>query len=249
MPKVNPIDGPVKKEAIFQFKKFSIAQDQCAMKVGTDGILLAAWARVGEASQILDIGAGTGLIGLMLAQRQSAAQVIGVEIDELAADQAKDNGAQSPFAKQVKICTDSIQSFAKNTKHQFDLIVSNPPFFSGGVLSESAGRAEVRHTVKLSHQDLLRSVQTLLRPLGKFCLILPLLEGLRFQELARTYQLYTQHVCKVSPRPGKPANRLLIELGKTQKDKVQQTQMSIYADAEGLNRSAEFSKLTADFYL
>lgn len=237
------------KKNVFQFKQFSVAQDKCAMKVGTDGILLAAWARVGEGDQILDIGTGTGLMGLLLAQRQAGASVIGVEIDQDAASQAEINVKNSPFEQRMKVVASSIQDFTKSTKSEFDLIVSNPPFFSGGVLSENAGRAEVRHTVKLSHQDLLRSVQLLLHPEGRFCLILPLLEGLRFKELAQTYQLYPQHICKVSPRPGKAPNRLLIELGKIQNNKVQNTQMSIYAEGEGLKRSATFDQLTMDFYL
>jgi tRNA1Val (adenine37-N6)-methyltransferase len=234
---------------IFRFKKFSIAQDQCAMKVGTDGILLAAWAKVEEVQRILDIGTGTGLIALMLAQRQAQAKVVGIEIDQAAAKQAQTNAVESPFASRVEIIQGSIQDYTHTAAEPFDLIISNPPFFSGGVLSENAGRAEVRHTVKLSHHDLLRSVQVLLNPAGRFCLILPLLEGLRFQELAQTYQLYTQHICKVAPRPGKPANRLLLELGKSKVSDPQTTSLTIYADTDGTTRSHEFTSLTADFYL
>jgi tRNA1Val (adenine37-N6)-methyltransferase len=237
---------------VFQFKKFAVAQDQCAMKVGTDGILLAAWARVGEVRRILDIGTGTGLIALMLAQRQTLAQVIGVEIDQGAAKQAQDNVAASPFADRVKIIQGSIQDYTQAAAETFDLIASNPPFFSGGVLSENAGRAEVRHTVKLSHQDLLRSVQRLLAPDGSFCLVLPWLEGLRFMELAKSYHLYTWQKIKVSPSPEKAPNRLLLSFRKNPPpgDLPEEGVLSIYAkDGADAPRSEAYEQLTADFFL
>jgi tRNA1Val (adenine37-N6)-methyltransferase len=175
--------------------------------------------------------------------------VVGVEIDQAAASQAQANVAASPFADRVDIIHSSIQDFTQTNDELFDLIVSNPPFFSGGVLSENIGRAEVRHTVKLSHQDLLRSVQRLLHPQGRFCLVLPMLEGLRFQELAASYQLITTHICQVSPRPGMNPNRLLLELGKSKVSTPQTSGMIIYADVSGTKRSEEFTALTQDFYL
>lgn len=237
---------------VFRFKQFVIAQDQCAMKVGTDGILLAAWARVGEVRHILDIGTGTGLIALMLAQRQTEAQVIGIEIDQAAAEQARDNIAASPFADRVEIIQGSIQDYTQTAVGTFDLIVSNPPFFTGGVISEQEGRASVRHTVKLSHQDLLRSVQRLLAPAGSFCLVLPWLEGLRFMELAKSYQLYTWQKIKVSPSPEKSPNRLLLSLRKTPPsgDIPEDGALSIYARGGADSpRSAAYQELTADFFI
>ncbi len=237
---------------VFRFKQFVIAQDQCAMKVGTDGILLAAWAKVEEVRQILDIGTGTGLIALMLAQRQTQAQIIGVEIDQGAAEQAQNNVAASPFLDRVKIIQGSIQDYTQTAGGTFDLIVSNPPFFTGGVISEQEGRASVRHTVKLSHQDLLRSVQRLLAPEGSFCLVLPWLEGLRFVELAKSYQLYTWQKIKVSPSPEKSPNRLLLSLRKTPPpgDMPEDGALSIYARGGADSpRSAAYQKLTADFFI
>ena len=242
----------VKIKDAFQFQQFNVKQDRCAMKVGTDGVLLGAWVPVPPAARVLDVGAGTGLISLMVAQRQDDAQVIAVEIDQDAAGQATENVQASPFAERVSVAAESIQDFTRQTDQTFDLIVSNPPFFSGGVISEQEGRANVRHTVKLSHQDLLRSVQRLLSKEGSFCLILPWLEGLRFQEVAATYQLFTHRVVKVRPNPEKSANRVLLELKKTPAPHAEPVmeELAVYA-APGPTEpySSAYQALTAAFYL
>jgi len=238
--------------ASFRFQQFTIDQDKCAMKVGTDGILLGSWAPLLDSQQILDIGAGTGLIGLMLAQRQAAAEVTMIEVDEEAALQAKNNLEASPFRDRIEVVCCPVQEFRTEGNQRFDLIVSNPPFFTGGVISEQEGRASVRHTVKLSHQDLLRSVQRLLTPEGSFCLVLPWLEGLRFMELAKSYQLYTWQKIKVSPSPEKAPNRLLLLLRKTPPsgDVPADGALSIYAtDGADAPRSDAYQELTADFFV
>lgn len=236
----------------FQFQQFTIEQDKCTMKVGTDGILLGAWTPLLDSLQILDIGAGTGLIGLMLAQRKSDAEVTMVEVDEQAAEQAMSNVAASPFGDRIQVVCSPVQEFRPAGNKRFDLIVSNPPFFTGGVISEQEGRASVRHTIKLSHQDLLRSVQRLLAPEGSFCLVLPWLEGLRFMELAKSYQLFTWQKIKVSPSPEKAPNRLLLSLRKTPPsgDLPENGALSIYAtDGADAPRSDAYEELTADFFV
>ena len=137
------------------------------MKVGTDGILLGAWADVGDAKSILDIGTGTGLIAIMLAQRSSEAQIHAVEIDDEACEQAATNMANSPWTQRLAAIRSSIQDFVKLSRNHYDLIVSNPPFFTGGTFSNSQDKASVRHTVKLPHGDLLSSVRSLLSKDGK----------------------------------------------------------------------------------
>lgn len=234
----------------FQFQQFTVAQDKCAMKVGTDGILLGAWAPTEEAQHILDIGAGTGLIGLMVAQRTEEGRVVLVEVDQDAAAQATENVQNSPFSQRIEVVRSSIQDYAARITTKFDLIVSNPPFFTGGVISEQEGRANVRHTLKLSHGDLLRSVQRLLAPTGSFCVVLSWLEGLRFVELAEEYQLYPHRLAKVSPHPDKSANRILLQLKQLPADEVQEEIFSIYATSgEGAARSASYQSLTEDFFL
>lgn len=227
-----------------------MAQDRCPMKVGTDGVLLGAWASVAGVGQALDIGSGTGVIALMLAQRQPAARVVGLEVDEVAARQAAGNALDSPFRERVTILPQSVQDYALEAPAgTFDLIVSNPPFFTGGVMSENQGRASVRHTVKLSHQDLLRSVQRLLSPQGRFSVVLPLLEGMRFEELAATYHLYVTRHCAVTPRPGKPVHRLLLEMSYTKPVAVERNTFAIHAEETGDVRSEAYVNLTRDFYL
>ena len=161
------------------------------MQVGTDGILLGAWAPVEEAGTVLDIGTGTGLIAIMLAQRSDKSMIHAIEIEEKAYQQAQENMINSPWSDRLQAHLGAIQEFSlpPAVPDGFDLIVSNPPFFSGGTFSFNQDRNSVRHTIKLPHNDLLRSVRGLLHDQGKFATILPLLEGLRFQELAESYKL------------------------------------------------------------
>ncbi|RMF00488.1 MAG: methyltransferase domain-containing protein [Bacteroidetes bacterium] len=233
----------------FRFQQFTIKQEAAAMKVGTDGVLLGAWAMHPAPAQALDIGAGTGLIALMLAQRFTSLQVDAVEIDEAAAAEARGNVQASPFAERIQVHAQSIQDFARVTPDRYyDLMVSNPPFFTGGILSEQEGRSSARHTVKLSHQDLLRSVQRLLAEEGCFCVVLPWLEGLRFEELARSYQLFTRERVEVSGRPGRAPNRLLLKMQRKE-GPVDSHRLTIYHGARGHQLSAAFAQLTRAFYL
>lgn len=232
---------------VFKFKQFDIEQDQCSMKVGTDGVLLGAWAEVKEATSILDIGTGTGVIAIMLAQRAVKAQVTAVEIDELACAQAAKNMEASPFAARLKAEMSPIQDFAKLTREEFDLIVSNPPFFSGGTFSENQDRNSVRHTVKLSHGDLILAVQKLLSKNGKFCLILPFLEGLRFQEMAKNYNLFCTKMTEVKPKKDKGVERLLLQFER--KEKEQKIDQIIIQKEARNDWTKEYIDLTGAFYL
>jgi len=232
--------------APFQFKKFSIAQDKCSMKVGTDGVLLGAWADISGASRILDIGAGTGLIAIMLAQRNANAVVHAVEIDETACTQAVENMANSPFSDRLTSFPISIQDYSFK-QEKYDLIVSNPPFFSGGTLSNNSDRDTVRHTVKLPHGALLLSVQRLLTEKGKFAVILPFIEGLRFEEMAATYNLYCTRKTEVKPKAEKPVERLLLEFEKVKKEPVID-QLVIQKEARN-DWTDDYINLTGDFYL
>lgn len=231
----------------FHFKQFSIAQDRCSMKVGTDGVLLGAWADVEGAGRMLDIGTGTGVIAIMLAQRNERAEVHAVEIDEASYTQACENMMTSPWANRLYAHHDSIQHFAKKSSLRFDLIVSNPPFFSGGTLSNSQDKTSVRHTVKLPHGDLLSAVRTLLSPEGKFCLILPYLEGLRFREMATHYNLYCSKITEIKPKEEKPVERLLLQFVRAVKKLEKNT---LVIQNGGVNEWTEdFRGLVENFYL
>lgn len=232
----------------FQFQQFFIAQDRCAMKVGTDGVLLGAWVETEAAQSILDIGTGTGVIAVMLAQRNERALVHGVEIDAEAAAQAAENMLAAPWADRLEARHYAIQDYARDTEQRYDLIVSNPPFFTGGVLSQSENKTGVRHTVKLPHGDLLRATQTLLAPQGVFAVVLPLLEGLRFVEMARSYRLYCERMTEVRTKAGKPISRLLLQFTRHIPDAVRKDEL-IIQEEETNNWTPAYRALTSGFYL
>ncbi len=233
----------------FQFKKFAIAQDQCGMKIGTDGVLLGAWAPLKEdAKRILDIGTGTGVIAIMQAQRCPKATVIGVEIDEKAAQQAEQNMQASPYQVQLHTHLGSIQDFAKEASEKYDLIISNPPFFTGGTFSNNQVRNDVRHTVKLPNGELLRCAHQLLAKDGIFSVILPYIEGLRFQEMAGQYGLQLSHLTEVKPKIDKSVSRLLMAFTKSAVDQVVENELIIQHDARN-DYTDDYINLTKDFYL
>ena len=235
------------KNSVFKFKQFSIEQDQCPMKVGTDGVLLGAWADVEGAENILDIGAGTGLIAIMLAQRAEDAQIDAVEIDNHACDQAGINMKASPWSNRLNNIESSIQDFAKLSNKEYDLIVSNPPFFTGGTLSDQNDRNNVRHTVKLPNGDLLSSVRRLLKKEGRFCVILPLIEGLRFKELAQNYNFHCTKITEVKPKHDKSVERLLLQFEQTAKPVVKDELVIQFEKRNDF--TAKYIELTKDFYL
>jgi tRNA1Val (adenine37-N6)-methyltransferase len=234
----------------FTFKHFRIDQDQCTMKVGTDGVLLGAWADVTDSKMLLDIGTGTGLIAIMLAQRTQnteGVKVHAVEIDPTAANQAKENMDMSPYSDRLGSVNDSIQSFAKSVSDQYDLIVSNPPFFSGGTFSSNQDKTNVRHTVKLSHGDLLQATRLLLAKDGKFCVILPLIEGLRFIDIAKTYGFYCTKKTEVFTLAGKAVERFLLQFELTEKETITET-LTMLNSQKRNDYTEAYKELTKDFY-
>ncbi len=218
------------------------------MKVGTDGVLLGAWSDATGAANILDIGTGTGLIAIMLAQRASSATIHAVEIDEEACAQAAENINASPWADRLHAFHSSIQDFAKQINQKYDLIVSNPPFFSGGTFSHSQDKNSVRHTIKLPHGDLLMAVRSLLTPHGKFCMILPQMEGLRFREMANNYGIYCTKLVEVVPKLGKPVERLLLQFELVNQP-TEKSQLVIHNSDTANDWTAEYQQLTGDYYL
>ena len=231
----------------FHFKQFAIYQDQCPMKVGTDGVLLGAWADVQDYASALDIGTGTGVIAIMLAQRNAQLNVSAVEIDASSCSQAHTNMQQSPFAERLIIQEYAIQDFAKQTNDTFDLIVSNPPFFTGGTISESQDRNSVRHTIKLPTGDLLSVARQLLNPQGKFCVILPYIEGLRFVDLAKSYNLHCTKMTEVKPLATKAIERLLLQFEKVEKETI--IDELIIQNKGRNNWTNQYIELTKAFYL
>jgi tRNA1Val (adenine37-N6)-methyltransferase len=174
----------------FQFKKFRVLQDQCAMKVCTDSCLFGAWINEPQATEILDIGTGTGLLALMLAQRHQAT-VEAVEIDKNAYHQAVINVHNSPWSNRIRIHHSDIADFNKQSQKKYDLIVSNPPFFNNYLKSPMPGKNGVLHDDNLPQAKLLSSINRLLDEKGKFYLMLPPAQSQSFEKLASEINLYS----------------------------------------------------------
>jgi tRNA1Val (adenine37-N6)-methyltransferase len=191
----------------FHCKQFTVEQDRCAMKVGTDGMLLGAWAPLEGARRMLDIGTGTGLIALMLAQRAPQAQIDGVEIDPVAAQQARENVAASPFASRIEVQAGAIQTHPTGVR--YDLIVSNPPFFTAGILPPNAARRQARHAQSLDLDTLLQQTSQRLAPRGHACFIFPAEQSPQWEIIARRYGLHLQQRLVVRPTPLKTPHRVL----------------------------------------
>jgi tRNA1Val (adenine37-N6)-methyltransferase len=231
----------------FQFKQFSIRHDKSTMKVGTDGVLLGAWTTIQHEENILDIGTGTGLIALMLAQRTPhEVSIDGVEIESHNAEQALENVMQSPWKNKVAIHHTAIQNFYPEKK--YELIVSNPPYFINSYQPPDQKRTTARHTIMLSFSDLIKSVQRLMTDNGRLSIILPFVEGLEFISLALQNDLHCIRKWSFRARKEKPIERLLLEFS-YQKNNIEEGDITLYLGASGEVWSEEYKKLTKDFYL
>ena len=196
----------------FQFKQFKITQDRCAMKVGTDGVLLGAWAPLKKSCKVLDIGTGTGLVALMLAQRCSSACIEAIDIDESAVAQARENVADSPWPERVDVCQMDVKNAPQTWKETFDCIVSNPPYFVDSLKCPNLQRNTARHTDTLTLEDLLQYSRKLLAPQGRIALILPYDQKDRLTDCIQTQNLFLSKEVSVIPVPDAQPKRLLAEL-------------------------------------
>jgi len=230
----------------FKFKQFTIHQQRCAMKVGTDGTLLGAWAHVPVTSaRILDIGTGTGLIALMMAQRFPDASVIGIDIDKDAVSQAQENVAASPFASRIKILNEDVSKF--DDSEGFDSIVSNPPYFVDSLICPDKLRTMARHTVSLTHEELMRSAFRLLKPNGLFSLVIPSECRSSIEAEACLAGLFLTRVCMIRTTPKKASKRQLIEFSKCPNDKLL-IEEGIIENSPNV-RTSWYQQLTQDFYI
>lgn len=227
----------------FRFKQFAVEQDDVAMKVGTDGVLLGAWADCEGAKRILDIGTGTGVIALMMAQRNVEAKIHAVEIDETASKRARSNFDLSPWAERLEVECYAVQEFAPSEK--FDLIISNPPYFVDSLLPPDAKRSTARHTHDLSFEELDKAVCRLLAEDGRFALILPTTE---FDKYLAITQLCLCRRCDVHPTVGSPTKRVMAEFAKQKVDAVVLENITIEQERRG-DYTEEYRTLTKDFYL
>ena len=233
--------------APFKFKNFTIEQDQCAMKVGTDGVLLGAWATLQhDPNSILDIGTGTGLIALQLAQRSSATLIDALEIDDSAYEQATSNFENSPWADRLFCYHASFLEFVEEMDDKYDLLVSNPPFYTEHYKTDDTQRNLARFNDSLPFEHLLFGTAQLLSENGKACFIIPFSIEQFFLEIANKYGLYINRVTRVKGTPKTEYKRSLLELSFTKckivaNDLIIETERHKYTDA--------YIALTKPFYL
>lgn len=232
---------------VFEFKKFKIRQDKCAMKVGTDAVLLGAWVVPNGSTKILDIGTGTGVIALMVAQK-SKAEITAIDIDLQSTEQAQINVSESDYREQIKVVHTSFQDLANTTNQKFDLIVTNPPYFIDSFKNPSDRSTIARHTDSLSFEDLLTGVKKVLSDKGKFCLILPKNEAVLFRKMAESKGLYLSKLLRIRTRAEKDSEkRHLMQFEFKENGYFEST--LIIENAKHFDYTEEYKNLTKDYYL
>ena len=220
----------------FQFKQFTVWHDKCAMKVGTDGVLLGAWTSVESAHRILDIGTGTGLVALMLAQRSLPdANIVALEIDEAAVGQARENVIRSPWKERVEVVQADFRKYRSSDK--FDVIVSNPPYFVDSLEC---------HNNSLSYEDLLEGVSGLLTENGFFTVVIPADVAERVKKIASIKKLYAVRQLNVITKPGGIPKRVLITFSFSNQECIVEELLTELARHQ---YSEEYMTLTRDYYL
>jgi len=237
----------------FQFKQFLVNQGRSAFKVGTDGVMLGSWASVENAESILDIGTGTGLIALMLAQRTATSpttntRIVALEIHKGSCEQAMDNVSISPWKHRITVIKQSFQDFCETGPAMFDLIVSNPPFFSDSRKPDRQEKEISRHDTHLNLGELISGVRILLAPEGKFCVILPAEESKKMQKSGIDKGLFLHRICRVCPTINLPAKRHLLEFQRRPAERVQESEIAIEGDTRHAYTGA-YRELTREFYL
>jgi tRNA1Val (adenine37-N6)-methyltransferase len=234
----------------FKFKEFSIHQDKCAMKIGTDGVLLGAWISVDDyLDTILDIGAGTGILSLMLAQRSDAMTIDAVEVDENAYEQTVENFEQSDWGDRLYCYNASFQEFADeiaDEQETYNLIVSNPPFYTDEFESDNIARNKARFTSSLSFEELVAGVIKILSSDGKFAVIIPFKEEENFVNLAKSKGLFLIRVCHVQGNPTSEIKRSLMEFSFHPTEIIKE---HLIIEVERHQYTDAYINLTKDFYL
>jgi tRNA1Val (adenine37-N6)-methyltransferase len=230
----------------FQFKQFTVWHDRCAMKVNTDGVLLGAWTPVENVHAILDIGTGSGIIALMLAQRCQKASIRGIEIEPDAYEQARENCSLSPWSQRIDMIHGDFRNFHKEHANLYDLIISNPPFFSQSLKNPAVKKQLARHDDHLSAGDLILGVKKLLHPNGHFAVILPF-ENKEIEAEAFIYGLFIQKTLAIRSTPDKPFSRKILFFAFRQPEEIIREELLIH-DVNG-SYSSDYMQLTYDFYL
>lgn len=228
----------------FSFKQFTIYQDKSAFKVGTDGVLLGAYADLNGVTNILDIGSGTGLLSIMLAQRCEA-MITAIEPDHDSFIQSCENVNLVKWQKRIKIVNSDLQNFNSDNE-RFDLIVTNPPYFCDSLKSPDPRKSAARHNDSLTTVEILTGVKRLLKDDGRLQLILPYVEGNVFIADASRYGFYCNNILKIRPLPESEIRRLILTFTRTKKIPVEK----FLTIEHGRHQfTDDYINLTKDFYL
>ena len=231
----------------FTFKKFSVNQDRCAMKIGTDGVLLGAWTPlINNPFNVLDIGAGTGILSLMLAQRSNAEQIDAIEIDEDAYEQCVENFEASPWGDKLFCFHAGLDEFVDEPEDEYDLIISNPPFYTDDYKSENTSRDLARFEDALPFEELIEAAALLLSDNGIFSVIIPFKEEERFISLCKELDLFPLKITRVKGTPTSEIKRSLLAFCR-----MEQTPLidELVIEISRHNYTPEYIELTKEFYL
>ncbi|WP_299434883.1 methyltransferase [uncultured Aquimarina sp.] len=231
----------------FKFKQFTVHQDRCAMKIGTDGVLLGSWVPISdEVNSILDIGAGTGVIGLMMAQRSYAETIDALEIDDNAYEQAVENFEASDWGDRLFCYHASFQEFFQEIEDEYDLLVSNPPFYADNYKTSDISRDTARFEDALPFEHLFVGASHLLSEKGKFAVILPFKEEERAIGIAKKTGLYPQKITRVKGNPSSEIKRSMLLFGFNE---VAFESSELIIENARHQYTSEYIELTKDFYL
>ena len=230
----------------FQFKQFRIDQGQCAMKVTTDACIQGAWTPLPRtAKRILDIGTGTGLLALILAQRHESALIDAVEYDATAAEQAKENVSLSPWIERITVRCSDIRSF--ETSEKYDLIICNPPFFDNALLGPQQEKNRARHTIALSKEDLAAAIVKLLTPDGQVSILLPVPEFKYWVSVANEYGLFPREILLIRHRPESEAKRIVAIMSRNNTGLSSESHLTIMEESN--TYTEQFEEMLRPFYL
>jgi len=236
----------------FIFKQFDVNQDRCAMKIGTDAVLLGAWTSLNnKTSSILDIGAGTGILSLMLAQRSNTKLIDAIEIDDNAYEQCVNNFEQSQWGDRLFCYHASLDEFVDEIEGKYDLIICNPPFYSEDYKTENTPRDLARFQDAMPFEHLLESVSKLLSKTGKFSVIIPFKEEDKFIHLALTFKMIPIRICHVKGNLTSEIKRSLIEFSFSKANKLQNDIKisELIIEIERHKYTQDYINLVKDFYL
>lgn len=232
----------------FTFKQFSIEQDRCAMKIGTDGVLLGAWSPIPEnCYSVLDIGTGTGIIALMIAQRSTAEQIDALEIDENAYEQAIENFENSPWDDRLFCFHAGLDELIEEPEDEYDLIISNPPFYTENYKTDDEQRDLARFEESMPFEMLIEAADLLLSENGIFSVIIPFKEEKSFSALAKEYELFPLKITRVKGNPNSEIKRSLLAFQRFSNKEIEIDELII--ETERHVYTEEYIALTKDFYL